>query len=327
MRCVVCTHWGSPRELTVQDLPDPVPAAHEVLIEVRAASVNFPDVLMVQDKYQHKPTLPFVPGSELAGVVLAAGDKVNSLKPGDRVAAVTTIGAFSTRACASEEDVFKLPPEFDLQAAAASGMAFGTAYHALVDRGQLRAGERVLVLGAAGGVGLAAVAIANLLGGHVIAAASSQEKLDLCRAHGARDVIDYSCQDLRERLREITGGQGVDVVVDPVGGDLSEPAFRSISWRGRYLVVGFSNGGIPRLALNLPLLKGASLVGVFWGNYAKRERQAMHRDFSQLAQWMMKGRLQPHIHQRYTLEQVPDALMAMASRGISGKLLVLPSQP
>lgn len=284
MRAVRCNQHGLPDTLTVETLPDLHPEAGEVVIDVKAASVNFPDVLIIQNKYQFKPPLPFTPGAEFAGVVREVGASVTRFRPGMRVAAYTAQGAFAEQARASEAACIALPDDVDFADAAAFTIAYGTSYHALVDRGALKAGDTLLVLGAAGGVGLAAVQIGKIIGARVIAAASSEEKLAFCREHGADDVIDYANEDLRERVRTLTGGDGPDVIFDPVGGAYAEPAFRSIGWRGRYLVVGFANGEIPKLPLNLALLKGASIVGVFWGDHMRREPALADSEFATMVE-------------------------------------------
>ena len=270
MKAVVCKAWGMPDTLVLEELPAPQAGAGEVVIDVKAAAVNFPDVLIIQGKYQFKPNLPFTPGNELAGVVSAVGDGVTRIKVGDRVIAMVPSGAFAEQIAVPQQAVIPMPPEMDFDTAAAITLTYGTSHHAVVDRAGLKAGETMLVLGAAGGVGLAAIEIGKALGARVIAAASSEEKLAICRAHGADATINYSTGDLRADIKAATDGKGPDVIYDPVGGDYAEPAFRSIAWRGRYLVVGFANGEIPRLPLNLALLKGASLMGVFLG----RLRQA-----------------------------------------------------
>jgi NADPH2:quinone reductase len=294
------------------------------VIDVRAASVNFPDVLVIQNKYQMKPELPFTPGSEFAGVVRAVGPDVKRLKPGMRVAAYTAQGAFAEQARASEAACMPLPDDIDFASAAAITLAYGTSHHAVVDRGALKAGETMLVLGAAGGVGLAAVEIGKALGARVIAAASSPEKLALCVEHGADATIDYTSENLRERIKALTDGNGPDVIYDPVGGEYAEPAFRSIGWRGRYLVVGFANGEIPKLPLNLALLKGASIVGVFWGQHIQREPGLASAALQQIFGWIKDGRVRPHVTKRYALEQTAAALNDMASRRVSGKIVIEP---
>ena len=259
MKAVVCKSWGLPDTLVVEDLPDLVPGPGQVAVEIRAAGVNFPDVLIIQNKYQFKPALPFIPGSELAGVITAVGDGVTQYKVGDSVIAFTAQGAFAQQILVAVQAVMPMPPGMDFDIAAAITLTYGTSHHAVVDRAQLKAGETMLVLGAAGGVGLAAIEIGKALGARVIAAASTDEKLAICREHGADATINYTTEDLREAIKAATDGKGPDVIYDPVGGVYAEPAFRSIGWRGRYLVIGFANGEIPKLPLNLTLLKGASL--------------------------------------------------------------------
>ncbi|MDB5796629.1 MAG: NADPH:quinone oxidoreductase family protein [Paucimonas sp.] len=324
MKAVVCKQWGPPDSLVVEDLPDLVPGPGQVAIDIHAAGVNFPDVLIIQNKYQVKPALPFTPGSEFAGVVRAVGAGVSRYKPGDRVIAFIGQGAFAQQALASEQVVMPMPPGMDFDTAAAITLTYGTSHHAVVDRGQLKAGETMLVLGAAGGVGLAAIEIGRALGARVIAAASSDEKLEVCRQHGADATINYSREDLREAIKAATGGRGPDVIYDPVGGSYAEPAFRSIAWRGRYLVVGFANGEIPRLPLNLALLKGASLVGVYWGEFAKREPKANFQAMQQMLGWLAEGKIRPHISGRYALADTAQALNDMAARKVTGKVVILP---
>ncbi|MFY7856342.1 MAG: NADPH:quinone oxidoreductase family protein, partial [Rubrivivax sp.] len=299
MKAVLCKAWGPPESLVVEDVVLPAPGPGEVHIEVKAASVNYPDVLIIQKKYQVQPPLPFTPGSEAAGVVRAVGEGVRHVKPGDRVIAFTGTGAFAEELIAPASGVIPLPGNVPDEVAASFTLVYGTSHHAVVDRAALKAGETMLVLGAAGGVGLAAVEIGKALGARVIAAASSDEKLAVCTAHGADATINYAREDLREAIKAATGGRGPDVIYDPVGGIYAEPAFRSIAWRGRYLVVGFANGEIPKLPLNLALLKGASLVGVFWGEFAKREPQANLAAMRQMMGWMAEGKLKPRVSARY----------------------------
>jgi len=294
-----------------------------VFIAIKAASLNFPDLLIVQNKYQMKPPLPFVPGSEFAGVIESVGDGVNHLKPGQPVAAFSGTGGFATHACVNAAVVMPLPPEFAFDDAAAFVLTYGTTHHALVDRAALKSGETLLVLGAAGGVGTAAIQIGKALGARVIAAASSDEKCALCREIGADETINYTSTNLRDALKAMTGGKGPDVVYDPVGGDLAEPVFRSIAWRGRYLVVGFAQGGIPSLPLNLALLKGASIVGVFWGEFARREPQANARALGELAQWYAQGKVKPVIDQRLPMNALPQAFERMGTRKVRGKLVLV----
>ncbi|HYD96892.1 MAG TPA: NADPH:quinone oxidoreductase family protein [Noviherbaspirillum sp.] len=326
MKAIVCKSWGLPETLTVEDLPDVVPGPGQVAIDVHAAGVNFPDVLIIQNKYQFKPELPFTPGSELAGVVRAVGEGVKRFKAGDKVLAFVSLGAFAQQIAVPEPAVVPLPPGLDFDTAASFTLTYGTSHHAVVDRAQLKAGETMLVLGAAGGVGLAAIEIGKALGARVIAAASTDEKLAVCKEHGADATINYTTQDLREAIKAATDGKGPDVIYDPVGGVYAEPAFRSIAWRGRYLVIGFANGEIPKLPLNLPLLKGASLVGVFWGEFAKREPKANLAAMVQMMGWMAEGKIRPHISGRYALADTPRALSDMAARKVTGKVVIQPQK-
>ena len=322
MKAVLCRQYGPPETLVIEDLPSPRPGAGEVVVAVKAASVNFPDILIIQNKYQFKPPLPFSPGSELAGVVKEVGDGVKDFKPGDKVIAFTTYGAFAEEVKTEASRLLPLPEGMDFESGAAFLLTYGTSDHALRDRGALRPGETLLVLGAAGGVGLAAIEIGKALGARVIACASSEEKLAVCREHGADATINYATEDLRERIKALTGGSGADVVYDPVGGPYSELAFRSIAWRGRLLVVGFAAGDIPKLPLNLALLKGASVVGVFWGDFARREPREFAASVQQLGQWYREGKLRPHVSQTFPLEQAADALKLMAARQVKGKVVL-----
>ena len=322
MKAVVCKQHGPPESLVYEDLPSPKPGAGEVVISVKAASVNFPDVLIIQNKYQFKPPLPFSPGSELAGVVKEVGSGVTAFRPGDRVMAFTTYGAFAEEVKTEASRLLPLPEKMDFVTGAAFVLTYGTSDHALRDRAALKEGETLLVLGAAGGVGLAAIEIAKALGARVIACASSDEKLAVCRQHGADEGINYASEDLRERIKVLTEGRGIDVVYDAVGGPYSEPAFRSLAWRGRLLVVGFAAGDIPKLPLNLPLLKGASVVGVFWGDFARREPKAFAASMQQLGRWYAEGRLKPHVSQTLPLARAADAIKLLASRQAKGKVVV-----
>jgi len=322
MKALLCKTHGLPDTLVYEDAPDPTPGPGEVVIDMKAAGVNFPDVLIIQNKYQFKPELPFAPGAELAGVVSAVGEGVTNTRVGDRVIASTGWGAFAEKVKAQAKKVIPIPDGVGFDTAAAFILTYGTSYHALVDRGTLKAGETLLVLGAAGGVGLAAIEIGKALGARVIAAASTPEKLAVCREHGADELINYTTEDLRERLKALTGGKGPDVVYDPVGGSFAEPAFRSIAWRGRYLVIGFANGEIPRLPLNLALLKGASIVGVFWGDFTAREPQNFVSDVATMFGWIAQGKLRPHISARYPLAQGARAIEDMMNRKVVGKVVI-----
>ena len=323
MHAWLCENPTGVDALVWKELPTPTPGAGEVLIEIKAASLNFPDILIVQNKYQMKPPLPFVPGSEYAGVVQAVGDGVTHLKVGQPVACLTGTGGFATHTLAPAALCMLLPAGFPFVDAAAFIMIYATSHHALVDRAQLKAGETVLVLGAAGGVGTSAIQIAKALGARVIAAASTDEKCALCKSIGADETINYSTQDLRVALKALTGGKGPDVIYDPVGGDLAEPAFRSSAWRGRYLVVGFAGGAIPSLPLNLTLLKGASIVGVFWGGFAKNEPKANAAAMAELARWYSEGKIKPVIDSTLPMAELKAAYARMGSRAVKGKLVMV----
>lgn len=324
MRAILCKAWGGPDTLVIEDVPSAPPGADEVIVGVKAAGVNFPDVLMIQGKYQVKPPLPFVPGVELAGIVKEAGSRVTHVKPGDAVVASVEFGAFAEECPVPAARLAPLPRGVDFAAAAGFTVAYGTAWHALRDRGQLKAGETLLVLGAAGGVGLAAVEVGAAMGARVIAAASGDDKLAVCRAHGAADTINYATGDLRERLKQLVGDKGVDVVFDPVGGGLSEPALRSTAWRGRFLVIGFAGGEIPRLPANVPLLKGNAIVGVYWGEWMRREPESARREMGGALRWLAEGRLKPHVSARYPLARTAEALAAMSRRTVTGKVVIEP---
>ena len=324
MKAVVCKQYGPPHSLTFEELPSPRPGPGEAVVTVKAASVNFPDVLIIQNKYQYKPPLPFSPGSELAGVVKELGEGVEGFKPGDKVIAFTAYGAFAEEVKTEATRLLPMPEGMDFASAAALLVTYGTSDHALRDRGALRAGETLLVLGAAGGVGLAAIEIGKALGARVIACASSAEKLAVCKAHGADAVINYAAEDLRNRIKVLTDGRGVDVIYDAVGGAYTEPAFRSIAWRGRLLVVGFAAGEIPKLPLNLPLLKGATVVGVFWGDFARREPRRFAESVRQLGRWYAEGKLRPHVSQTFPLHRAAEALELMAARQVKGKVVLIP---
>jgi NADPH2:quinone reductase len=322
MHAWICDSTDGPAALQWREVPTPEPAADEVRIKVHAASLNFPDLLITQGKYQFKPPFPFVPGAEYAGIVEALGSDVQHLQVGTPVAAIAGIGGFGTHACVKAAQVMPLPPGFRLEDAAAFAFTYGTSHHALMDRGALQAGETVLVLGAAGGVGTAAVQIAKAAGARVIAAASTDEKCATCLAIGADATINYTQDNLRDALKALTGGKGPDVIYDPVGGEFAEPAFRSIAWRGRYLVIGFAAGGIPALPFNLPLLKGASVVGVFWGDFVKREPAANARSLAQLAGWYAEGKIKPVIDTLLPMSELPTAYSRLAARDIQGKLVM-----
>ena len=323
MKAVLCKTLGPARNLVLEEVASPLPKKNEILLDVHAASVNFPDTLIIEGKYQFQPPLPFSPGGEAAGVVAAVGEKAGAFKVGDRVMALTGWGAFAEQVAVPFYNVLPIPASMDFTTAAAFGMTYGTSMHALRQRGQLQAGETLLVLGASGGVGLAAVEIGKAMGARVIAAASSAEKLAVAKAAGADELIDYSQANLREEIKRLTGGQGVDVIYDPVGGELFEQAVRGLAWNGRLLVVGFASGSIPQLAANLVLLKGAAVLGVFWGAFAQRQPEDNAANFHQLFAWHAEGKLKPLVSQTYPLEEAGAAIEKLGQRQAVGKLVVL----
>jgi NADPH2:quinone reductase len=314
--------YGPPERLVINELPSPVAGPGQVVITVKAAALNFPDVLIIENKYQFKPPLPFSPGSELAGIVKEVGEGVTAVKPGDRVMAFVVHGAFAEEVEVDGGRVLPVPDDMDLVTAAALLLTYGTMDHGLRDRGALQPGESVLVLGASGGIGIASIEIAKALGARVLAAASTDDKLDACREHGADAVVNYTTQDLREAIKTFSEGRGVDVVVDPIGGPYTEPALRSIAWRGRLLVVGFAAGEIPKVPLNLVLLKGCAIVGVFWGDFLRREPAGFARSVEQLDAWYKAGRITPHVSATFDLDHAVDALKLMAARKAVGKLVI-----
>ncbi|MFM7856472.1 MAG: NADPH:quinone oxidoreductase family protein [Flammeovirgaceae bacterium] len=323
MRAIICSSFGLPNLLELQQVEEPVIDHHQVLISVEACGVNFPDILMIQDKYQFKPKLPFSPGGEVCGVVEKLGKSVRHLQIGDRVVALCGWGGFAEKVAANANRVFKVPTTLNPLIGATTLYTYGTSYHALNDRAQLQSNKILLVLGAAGGVGLAAVELGKLMGATVVAAASSPEKLAICKNKGADYLIDYSHEDLRMKLKEITGDKNVDVIYDPVGGKWSEAALRSIAWKGRYLVMGFTSGEIQQLPANLPLLKGASIMGVFWGSFAEREPEHNQQNTQQLIAWLQEGKIKQHIHKIYSLQEAPTALHDLIERKVMGKAVVV----
>jgi NADPH2:quinone reductase len=324
MHAWLCDTPTGPESLRWAELPTPEPGPGEIRLAVHAASLNFPDLLIVQGKYQFRPDPPFVPGSEYAGIVEAVGDGVTHLKPGDPVAALMGSGGFATHAIVKAAQAMPLPAGFPLRDAAAFAFTYGTAHHALVDRAALKPGETVFILGAAGGVGTAAIQVAKAAGAIVIAGVSTDAKCELCLKIGADHAVNYATSSLRDALKSLTGGKGPDVVLDPVGGPLAETALRGIAWRGRYLVVGFADGQIPALPWNLPLLKGASIVGVFWGDFVRREPQANARMLGELAAWYAQGRIRPVIDSVLPLSALPQAYERLAQRAILGKIVLVP---
>lgn len=323
MKAVLCKQHGLPDTLVLEEIPSPKAGAKQVVITVKACGVNFPDTLIIQNKYQFKPELPFSPGGEVAGIIKEVGEGVSHLNVGDTVIAMTGWGGFAEEVLTDASRVFPVPPVFDFKTAATFAYVFGTSYHALKDRAQLKEGETVLVLGASGGVGLAAVQLAKVMGAKVIAAASTEAKLAVCSQYGADAVVNYTDDNWREQIKTLTDGKGVDVVYDAVGGHYAEPALRSIAWNGRYLVVGFAAGDIPKIPLNLPLLKGCAVVGVFWGEFATRQKKDNQANMMQLFGWLMQGKIKPHISAEYPLEQAAQALNDLLARKATGKVVLV----
>ncbi|WP_191830559.1 NADPH:quinone oxidoreductase family protein [Pseudomonas fluorescens] len=322
MKAVLCKTLGPAQGLVLEEVASPVPKKNEILLDVHAAGVNFPDTLIIEGKYQFQPPLPFSPGGEAAGVISAVGEKVTDLKVGDRVMALTGWGSFAEQVAVPGYNVLPIPEHMDFTHAAAFGMTYGTSMHALQQRGQLKAGETLLVLGASGGVGLAAVEIGKAMGARVIAAASSAEKLAVAKAAGADELINYSEHSLKDEIKRLTTGNGVDVIYDPVGGDLFDQAVRGIAWNGRLLVVGFASGRIPQLPVNLALLKGAAVLGVFWGAFAQRQPADNAANFKQLFAWFAEGKLKPLVSQTFPLAEAGTAIDLLGQRKALGKLVV-----
>jgi NADPH2:quinone reductase len=322
MKAIVCSEWGGPDRLHLAQLPLPSPAAGEVRVRVAAAAVNYPDTLIIQKKYQVQPALPFVPGTEVAGTVDAVGEGVAAPRPGQRVAAFVGTGGFAEAVCVNAALTVPLPAAVSDEVGAAFTLTYATAHHALADRAGLQSGETLLVLGAGGGVGLAAVELGRLAGARVIAAASTDEKLAACQAAGADVLINYSTLALRDAVRTQTDNKGADVIFDPVGGGYTEPALRSLAWRGRLLVIGFANGPIPSIPTNVLLLKEASLVGVYWGEFARREPARNAQRIGELMGWLAQGRLKPTISRVYPLPEAPRALDDLLHRRAIGKLVI-----
>jgi len=324
VKAVLCKQFGPPESLVIEDLPSPKPGAGEVVVTVKAASVNFPDVLIIQNKYQVKPPLPFSPGSELAGIVKEVGDGVANARPGDRVIAFATYGAFAEECLVPAARLVPIPAGMDYVTAASFLLTYGTSHHALKNRAATIPGETLLVLGAAGGVGIAAIEIGKVLGLRVIACASSDDKLAVCRQHGADEVINYAVEDLREAIKRVAGGKGVDVIYDAVGGPYAEAALRSSNWRARFLVIGFASGEIPKLPLNLPLLMERSIVGVYWGEWTRRTPGEFAAAVKELGEWYAQGKLKPHVSSQYPLAQAAAALSELAARKAKGKVVIVP---
>ncbi len=323
MKAVLCKELGMPEKLVVEEVPSPKAAQGQVVVGVKACGVNFPDTLIIQGKYQFKPELPFSPGGEVAGIVKEVGEGVTGVKRGDRVIAFNTWGGFAEEIAVDAERTVPMPSGMDFIPASAFVLTYGTSYHALKDRANLKAGETLLVLGAAGGVGLAAIQLGKAMGAKVIAAASNDAKLQICRQNGADEVINYGTEDLRARIKAVTAGKGVDVVFDPVGGPYSEPALRDMAWKGRFLVVGFAAGEIPRVPLNLTLLKGCSIVGVFWGAFTKNEPERNRENNYDLMAMYAVAKVRPHIHAIYPLERAAEALNEVLNKRVTGKVVLV----
>jgi NADPH2:quinone reductase len=324
MKALLCTRYGGPDDLTLADIPDPNPAPGEAVVRIHAAALNFFDTLIIAGKYQTKPEMPFSPAAEFAGVVESLGDGVTTLKVGDRVQGFSSYGAAREKIALSVERLVKLPDALDFDRAAGLCVTYGTTLHALKDRARLKPGETLAVLGASGGVGLAAVELGKILGARVVACASSAEKIAFAKRHGADDGIDYARENLKEALRRVTEGKGADVIYDPVGGAYTEAALRSIAWEGRFLVVGFTAGDIPKLPLNLVLLKGCDVLGVFWGSWITRDPAGHRANTDQLMRWCLEGKLSSHVHAVYPLAEAPAALKAIAGRQAMGKVILKP---
>ncbi len=324
MKAIVCKSFGPPESLVYEEVQPQSMGKSAVRVAVKAVGVNFPDTLIIQGKYQFRPDPPFTPGGEFAGEIIEVGADIKHLRPGDHVAGVITWGAYAEQLVAPAGAAMPIPKGMDFNSAAAFPMIYGTSYHALKQRADLKAGETLLVLGAAGGVGLAAVQLGKIMGARVIAAAGSDEKLAICRQHGADELINYTEGNLKEQVKKLTGGKGADVIYDPVGGDLFDQCMSCINWNGRILVVGFASGTIPSLAINRALLKGCSVVGVFWGQFVMKEPQLNMANFVQLFQWYTEGRLTPPVSRTYPLAQAAEAMNDLLTRKATGKLILVP---
>ncbi len=322
MRAILCKEYGPAEKLVIEDIESPVVRGHGVRVKVKAAGLNFPDTLIIEGKYQLKPSMPFSPGGEMSGEVIEVGEKVTRFKVGDRVAGLTGYGAFAEEVVVSEHNLLPIPDAMSDEKAAAFSMVYGTSYYALKQRANLQPGESLLVLGASGGVGLATVELGKAMGAHVIAAASTDEKLAVAKAAGADELINYSEEPLKEAVKKRTHSKGVDVVYDPVGGDFTEQALRAMAWNGRHLVIGFAAGDIPKVPANLTLLKGCSLVGVFWGSFTQRESDASARNMMELLQMFSEGKIDPKISHVYEFEEYAQALGALTGRTATGKIVL-----
>lgn len=324
MKAVLCTHFGTPDELELTDIAPPHAAAGEAVVRIKAAALNFFDTLIIAGKYQQKPPFPFSPVAEFAGIVESIGTGVTEIAPGDRVMTFLGWGAARDAIAAPADQLIKIPEQLDFERAAGLCITYGTSLYALRERAQLKSGETLAVLGASGGAGLAAVELGKLMGARVIACASSDEKLAFARAHGADETINYATENLRDALKHHGGDHGIDVVYDPVGGSFAEPAVRSLAWLGRYLVVGFTAGEIPKIPLNLVLLKSCDIRGVFWGSWSKRDPQAQHALLSDAARWAAEGKLSAHVHAVFSLADIAAAMKLISDRKVMGKIVLRP---
>jgi NADPH2:quinone reductase len=322
MKAILCTHFCTPEELELADIAVPQAGPGEALVRVKAAALNFFDTLIIAGKYQQKPPFPFSPAAEFAGIVEKVGDGVTDITPGDRVMSMMGWGAAREYITIPARQLVKIPENVDFEHAAGLCVTYGTSLYALRERAQLQPGETLAVLGATGGVGLAAVELGNVLGARVIACASSDEKLAFAREHGADEIVNYSKENLRDAFRRLGGEHGIDVIYDPVGGAYAEPAVRSLAWLGRYLVVGFTAGEIPKIPLNLVLLRGCDIRGVFWGSWGKREPQALHASLTDIARWAGEGKLSLYLHATYPLAEIATAMKAIADRKVMGKIVL-----
>lgn len=324
MKALMCEAFGPIETLQVREVPSPVPGPKQLVIQVKSAGVNFPDALMVQGRYQVRPPLPFAPGAEIAGVVKSVGAEVKQFAVGDRVMALVSTGGFAEECVADAARTLPLPQGMDFDTGAALMLTYCTSLHALKDVGALQPGETLVVLGAAGGVGVSAIEVGKAMGARVIAAASSEDKLALCRQVGADDTINYSTENLKDRINELTGGKGADMVYDPVGGSYTEQALRAIAWRGKLLVIGFAAGEIPKIPLNLALLKERQILGVYWGDSTKHDPEGHQANLRQLEAWFVEGRIKPVVSERFPLERGGEAIALIANRGAKGKIVVVP---
>ena len=324
MKALMCEAFGPIETLQVREVPSPVPGPKQLVIQVKSAGVNYPDALMVQGRYQVRPPLPFAPGAEIAGVVKAVGAEARQFSVGDRVMALVSTGGFAEECVADAARTLPLPQGMDFDTGAALMLTYCTSLHALKDVGALQPGETLVVLGAAGGVGVSAIEVGKAMGARVIAAASSEEKLALCRQVGADDTINYTTENLKDRINELTGGKGADMVYDPVGGSYTEQALRAIAWRGKLLVIGFAAGEIPKIPLNLALLKERQILGVYWGDSTKHDPEGHQANLRQLEAWFVAGRIRPVVSERFPLERGREAIALIANRGAKGKIVVVP---